>query len=168
MGDERFTLLARVLRSEATRRRFVVALAGVAGLRLDDLTATATRRSRKTPRRVQEDLRAAASPAVERVLTCWTAPRSWVDKSEMVRGDTGNVAQRGSCDLPPRFQFLRRDGDGPGWHRGGALGPLARGRAPARAHHLWLYHPDWTAYGRPRRLPRLLRARRAVRLGVRR
>jgi hypothetical protein len=59
-----------MLSDPSTRRRIVVALAGVAGLHLAEGAATHTRRSRKKRTRTQRHLSIEAAPARERELTC--------------------------------------------------------------------------------------------------
>ena len=59
-----------MLSGQSTRRRIVVALAGVAGLYLADGASTQARRSRKKRARRQRHFSVEASPARERELTC--------------------------------------------------------------------------------------------------
>ena len=59
-----------MLSDPSTRRRIVVALAGVAGLHLAEGAATHARRSRKKRTRTQRHLSIEAAPARERELTC--------------------------------------------------------------------------------------------------
>lgn len=91
MDDTHFSSFARVLNDLSTRRRIVVALAGVAGLPLAEGAAKRDRRSRKQRNRSPRHLRTEASPWLrERELTCTdSAGVTTVFTGEQVRGGFG-------------------------------------------------------------------------------